>query len=97
MTALTLAAALALGYLLGRARPARRAADWAAWLPYAQPRITRRDWRWWAAQPIYLAEILLLLARAPRRTVHDWQHRNDPPPPLAPAVRIRNLRSEPPR
>lgn len=96
MTILLLAAALAAGYGLGRWRPARRASSWAHWLTYEQPPVTRSDWRWWAAQPVYACEIGVLLATQPRRTMHAWRHRNDPPPPRGPALRVRDIREDHP-
>ena len=80
--------ALALGYLLGRARLGHRASDWAHWLMYGR-RLTRRDWQWWAAQPVFAVEIAAILIAHPRRTIHNWRHRNDPPPPRSPAPQIR--------
>lgn len=85
MTALLVAAALAVGYLLGRWRPAHRASDWAAWLPYSRPPVTRRHVRWWLAQVVYAAEIARMFAVAPRETARAWRHRHDPPPPRSPA------------
>jgi hypothetical protein len=86
--ALFAAAALAAGYALGRIRPAHRASDWAHWLPYSTPPVTRRNYRFWLAQPVYAAEIARMFVTGPRRTVHLWRHRNDPPPPLGPPLRV---------
>ncbi len=88
MTIALIANALILGYTLGRWRPAHRASDWAHWLMYRTPRVTRRDWHWWAAQSVYACEIAVMLATRPRATVHAWRHRHDPPPPRSPAPRI---------
>jgi hypothetical protein len=79
-------AALAVGYLLGRWRPAHRASDWAHWLNYQTPRVTRRDYRWWLAQPVYVAEIAWMFLLRPRETAHAWRHRNDPPPKRGPVL-----------
>jgi len=79
VSALLLAVAVVAGYLVGRARPARRASDWAAWQFIGRP-VPRSSWRWWAAQPIFAVEIARLLAIQPRRTVRAWRTRNDPPP-----------------
>lgn len=85
MTIALITAALAVGYALGRARLGHRASDWAAWLNYQRPPVTRHDYRWWLAQPIYAIEILGMLLTAPKSTIHAWKHRNDPPSPLSPA------------
>lgn len=87
---LAVTALLAAGYALGRYRPAHRASSWAHWLFYGTDRPTRRDPRWWLAQTVFLAEIVVLLTTRPRQTLHPWKHRNDPPPPRSPAVRIRD-------
>lgn len=76
---------LLAGYGIGRWRPAHRASDWAHWLAYRTTAVTRRDWRWWLAQPVYAAEIARMLLLRPRATVRAWRHRNDPPPPRGPA------------
>lgn len=91
---LALAAVLAAGYGLGRWRPARRASDWASWLPYSRPPVTRRHIRWWLAQPVYAAQIVLMLLLEPRATIHNWRHRHDPPPPRSPAIRFRPTTKE---
>ncbi|WP_328962943.1 hypothetical protein [Streptomyces virginiae] len=87
MLTLLLAAAVVAGYLTGRTRPAQRASDWAARLVWRRPALTRREWRWWAAQPVYACQIAVLLATQPRATVHAWRTRNDPPP-RSPAVTL---------
>lgn len=84
------ALALTAGYLLGRARLGHRASDWAHWLMYGR-RLTRRDWQWWVAQPVFAVEIAAVLIAHPRRTIHAWRHRNDPPPPRSPAPQIRRI------
>lgn len=81
---LVIVAALAVGYALGRVRPAARASSWAHWLMYDRS-VTRRHPRWWLAQGVFLAEIVVLLTTQPRQTIHAWKHRNDPPPPRSPA------------
>lgn len=87
----TVVAALAAGYILGRARLGHRASDWAHWLTYRTTPITRQDWRWWAAQPVFAVEIAALFAAHPIRTAKAWKHRNDPPPPRSPAPQIRRI------
>ncbi|MFJ9799867.1 hypothetical protein [Streptomyces sp. NPDC101145] len=95
--ALLAAAAMAVGYVLGRIRPARRASYWAHWLIYGR-NFTRARWQWWVAQLVFACEIVVLLSTRPRQTVHAWRHRNDPPLPLSPPVRVRDLREpEPPQ
>ncbi|MGW5003255.1 hypothetical protein ACWEP8_37005 [Streptomyces hydrogenans] len=88
MTTTIAVTALAAGYVLGRARLGHRTSNWAHWLMYGR-RLTRKDWRWWAAQPVFLVEIAALLAAHPIRTATAWKHRNDPPPPRSPAPVIR--------
>ncbi|MGW5852118.1 hypothetical protein ACWFQ8_29930 [Streptomyces sp. NPDC055254] len=85
MTAVLLAVAVVAGYLTGRARPAHRISDWADRLPWRRPGFSRREWRWWAAQPVYAVQIAVLLTTRPRATVRAWRTRNDPPPPRSPA------------
>lgn len=85
MSALLLALVAAVGYLLGRVRPARRAFRWADRQVYGR-RVTRRSsWRWWAAQAVYVAPAAGLFMASPRQTVRAWRTRNDPPPPRSPA------------
>lgn len=87
MLTLLLTAAAMAGYLTGRTRPAQRLSDWADRLPWRRPGFSRREWRWWAAQPVYACQIAVLLATQPRATVRAWQTRNDPPP-RSPAVTL---------
>lgn len=95
LTAAIALTALATGYALGRARLGHRASDWAHWNTYRPNPLTRREWRWWAAQPVFAVEIAALLATHPVRTVKAWKHRNDPPPPLGPPLRIRRITPTP--
>jgi hypothetical protein len=92
VTALLVAATVAAGYLVGRARPARRVSDWAAWQFIGRP-VPRSSWRWWAAQPIFAAEIARLLIVRPRHTARAWRTRNDPPP-RSPAPVLRDVTRE---
>ncbi|MFE5301835.1 hypothetical protein [Streptomyces sp. NPDC056632] len=85
---LAVLAALTASYRLGH-----RASDWARWLIYGR-RLTRRNWQWWLAQVVALVEIAGLLLTHPVRTASAWKHRNDPPPPLSPPVRVRDLTGE---
>ncbi|MFE5658339.1 hypothetical protein ACFQ9H_19380 [Streptomyces sp. NPDC056517] len=85
--------ALAAGYILGRARLGHRVSDWAHWLMYGR-RLTRRDWQWWATQPVFAVEIAYLIAIRPRQTWRAWITRNEPPPPLGPPVRVRRIGRE---
>ncbi|MFJ3173772.1 hypothetical protein ACIPJK_23735 [Streptomyces roseus] len=94
LTLLLVAGGLTLGYLTGRTRPARALSDWAERLPWRRPGFSRREWRWWAAQPVYAVQIAVLLTTQPRATVHAWRTRNDPPPPRSPAPRIRTFPEE---
>ncbi|MFD5031684.1 hypothetical protein ACFWM0_14900 [Streptomyces sp. NPDC058405] len=80
-------AVLAAGYGLGRWRPWMRLGDWADWqLRFHLDR--------WTSRPRQAVLFGLLLATDPVRTVRAWRHRHDPPPPLGPAVRIRNITEE---
>lgn len=76
--ALGLLAGVAVGYVLGRIKPYERLADWTDWqLRFHLAR--------WTSRPRQAALFTLLLITDPRRTVHAWKHRNDPPPPRSPA------------
>jgi hypothetical protein len=88
LTLLLVTGGLTLGYLTGRTRPARALSDWAERLPWRRPGFSRREWRWWAAQPVYACQIAVLLTVRPRATVRAWQARNDPPPRSPAPVRI---------
>lgn len=79
-------ALLAVGYALGRYQPCRRASDWANWEVYRPQRPT--GLRFAALWTVLSTENLAWLALHPRQGWHAWQHRNDPPPPRSPAVRI---------
>ena len=80
-------ALLAAGYLIGRWQPARRLSDWANWQKYDSS-LRRHSARWWAVCVLLSIENLLWLAAHPVQSWDAWQHRNDPPPPRSPAVRI---------
>lgn len=85
-------ALLAAGYTIGRYRPAQRLSDWAHWQTYST-RQPRRNARWWAVWTVLSAENLGWLVAHPRQGWEAWKHRNDPPPPRSPAVRITNHRA----
>jgi hypothetical protein len=92
VTPLLLAAALAVGYALGRARLGRRASQWAAWqLVGKRP----TGPRWWLGYTVRSAEDIGWLIAHPVQGVHAWQHRNDPPPPRSPALEIRRFDEDP--
>jgi hypothetical protein len=78
------AALLAVGYALGRLRPARRASDWANWKKCDQS-MRRHSFRWWAVFVVLSVENLTWLAAHPVQGWDAWKHRNDPPPPRGPA------------
>ncbi|MEE4598255.1 hypothetical protein V2J94_41540 [Streptomyces sp. DSM 41524] len=89
----TLAAAavlLAAGYTLGRWRPARRASDWANWKKYHLS-ARRNGPVWWAVWLVLSAENIAWLIAHPIQGAHNWRHRNDPPPPLDPAPKVRDF------
>jgi hypothetical protein len=93
LTLLLVAGSLTLGYLTGRTRPARALSDWADRLPWRRPGFSRREWRWWVAQPVYAAQIAVLLATRPRHTIgvwREWRTRNDPRPPV-PVPKLRTV------
>lgn len=78
---------LSAGYALGRLQPARRASDWAAWERYGTPPTGLRRI---AVRAVLTIDELALAARLlvfhPRRFVHAFKHRNDPPPARGPAL-----------
>lgn len=82
--AVTAAVALPAGYILGRVQPARRASDWANWKKY-DSNLRSNRLRWWAVFVVLSIENLGWLLAHPVQGWHAWKHRNDPPPPLAPA------------
>lgn len=86
-TALIALTALAIGYGLGRYRPAHRISDWAHWQTYGKTP-ARRTARWWAVWAVISTENLALLLRHPIRAWHAWKHRNDPPPPRSPVLQF---------
>jgi hypothetical protein len=86
-TALGILVLLALGYTLGRYRPAHRTTTWARGHNYDR-HLRRHSTRWWAVVVILTADNLTWLITHPVQGRHAWQHRNDPPPPRSPAVRI---------
>ncbi|WP_431784365.1 hypothetical protein [Streptomyces chumphonensis] len=86
-----IAAALLVGYVLGRIRPARRTSDWANWQRYG----TRPTGARYAAMWLVLsAENLVWLALHPVQGWHAWQRRHDPPPPRSPALIVRDRTTE---
>lgn len=90
MLALAALALLLAGYVLGRWRPAQRASDWANWQSVGR-RPARHSFRWWLVWLVFSAENIGWLIAHPVKGWHAWKHRNDPPPPLSPAVRIRDI------
>ncbi|MEU8623258.1 hypothetical protein [Streptomyces sp. NPDC048669] len=86
MITLATLAALVAGYGLGRYRPAHRTSDWANWQRYGK---RPSGARYWATFIVLSAENIGWLITHPVKGWAAWQHRNDPPPPLSPPVRIR--------
>lgn len=86
MIAVLIAAALAIGYALGRYRPARRVSDWAHWQRYGR---RPRGLRYAATWTVLSADDIAWLITHPVKGWHAWRHRNDPPPGPSPALRIR--------
>lgn len=76
-------AALAVGYLLGRARPYVRLADWANW--QLRFRLDR-----WTSRPRQAVLFTLLLLTDPAPTIRAWRRRNDPTKRRGPAVEFRH-------
>lgn len=103
MTVILLAAAIgfALGYTARCVRPLHRINNWAWDQDYQRRRdlrdnpTRRRQPGWWAAQAVFAVETLAALVLYPRRTVHAWRHRNDPPPSRSPAVRVGRREDQP--
>ncbi|MFF7130020.1 hypothetical protein [Streptomyces sp. NPDC008240] len=71
---LALAAALAVGYILGRVQPYTRLADWANW------ELRWHADRWLSSRLRQTALLGLLLVTAPVNTVRVWRQRKDPRP-----------------
>jgi len=85
---LAIAAALAVGYALGRARLYTRLADWTNWqLRFHLDR--------WVSRPRQAALFGLLLLTDPVRTASAWRHRKDPEPERAPALKFRARDEDP--
>lgn len=72
LTAVVAAAALLVGYGLGRWRPWMRLGDWANWQ-------VRFHLDRWTTRPRQVVLFGLLLATDPAHTIHAWRHRHDPP------------------
>lgn len=89
---LAILATLAAGYGLGRWRPAHRVSNWA----YRQ-RWGKRPTgaRYWATYTVLSAENIGWLIAHPVQGWGAWKHRNDPPPPKSPPVRIRTTDTTP--
>jgi hypothetical protein len=84
------AAVLAAGYGIGHYRPGHRASQWAAWQSVGK-RPERHSARWWAVWTVLSAENIGWLIAHPVQGWNAWQHRNDPPPPRSPAMKIRRI------
>lgn len=90
LIAAALAGAAATGYTAGRTRPAQRISDWAEWEKYSHPTGLRRA----AVFTVLSITNLAWIVAHPRQARDAWKHRNDPPPPLSPAVRIPRVRRD---
>jgi len=86
----TAVAALAVGYVLGRARPLRRISDWANWQKYGHP----TGLRYAAVWTVLSAENIGWLLAHPVRGWHAWQHRNDPPQACSAPIRVDRIPRE---
>lgn len=89
--ALAVLAALSAGYGLGRWQPLHRASDWANWRRWGK---RPAGLRFAAMYVVLSAENIGWLLAHPVRGWEAWQRRHDPPPPLAPPVRIRPAQAE---
>lgn len=92
MNATLAAAALVVGYLAGRTRPASRSLDcvtnWAWRQVHIASSTGRRGPSWWAAQALVFAPVAAaMFVIRPRRSLHIWRHRHDPAPRSEP-IRI---------
>lgn len=76
--------ALAVGYVLGRIRPFDQLDTWL-WrrLTFGGPWVHSRR-----HQVLVFAVHVLV---RPAASVRAWRHRHDPPEPLSPPLRVRNL------
>jgi DNA adenine methylase len=72
-------------FAVGRLRPWARLADWADW----EIRVRRGAWATTRPRTAVLASAFALTQ--PGRALYAWRHRNDPPPPKSPPVRVRRL------
>ncbi|MFF3617565.1 hypothetical protein [Streptomyces sp. NPDC002580] len=91
MSGLALGAVLALaalaGYAAGRLRPWARLGEWANWqLRFHVDR--------WSTRPRMAVLAAALIVTDPGGMWHAHRHRNDPGPPPAPPVRIRDVRPD---
>lgn len=83
-TALAAAAALAVGYVLGRVRPWDRLDTWV-WHRFAFMG------EWTKSKPQQVLTMAAHILVRPRISWDIWRHRNDPPKPTrAPAIRVRS-------
>lgn len=84
MTTLTIATALAVGYLLGRCRPGPHLLDWAMGRANGS-----HAPGWWLAQTVLAARLAYIWTVHPRRTlanVRSWRQaeRREPAPQIDP-------------
>lgn len=97
MSPLTAAAAglalFAAGYAARCIQPLHRLDSWA-WRQVDRRTSDLRNGQdrrrpgWYVAQAVFAAQIGVAFMVWPRRTWDAWQHRNDPPPPSSPAVKV---------
>jgi len=88
ITAAAALALLAIGYALGRLRPARRISDWANWHRYGK---RPTGLRYAAVWTVLSAENIGWLIAHPVQGRQAWKHRNDPTPPKSPPLQFRRL------
>ena len=82
--------ALTAGYAIGRIKPLHRALDWANWQRYGR---RPTGLRYAAVFTLLSVENLTWLIIHPVQGWHAWKHRNDPPPPLSPALTFNRIRT----
>ncbi|WP_406325211.1 hypothetical protein [Streptomyces niveus] len=83
MTAAVILAALSFGYGIGRWQPWARLGDWADW------QVRFHLGRWNRTRPRQALLFAVLLFTDPAHTVQAWRHRNDPPEPRSPALKLK--------
>lgn len=87
LTAMACVALLAIGYAVGRLRPARRVSDWANWHRYGK---RPTGLRYAAVWTVLSAENIAWLVAHPVQGRRAWKQRNDSPP-KSPPIEVRRV------